>query len=67
MTHQSEKLNLWDRIWNRYRKEVADRGSIDGYYMGFMGTREYVTREWIEYRVIDRLTGSETLKREYLT
>lgn len=69
MSHQPEKLNLWDRFMNRTRREIHDRGTArwcttnDG--VKIPGS-EYL-RPWIEYRVIDRLTGSETIEREYLT
>lgn len=66
-----EKLSLWDRLFNRYRKEVHDRGeeawgstpTRGGVPVG--ETRRY-TRNWVEYRVVDRLTGSYTIEREYL-
>lgn len=65
MTHQPEKLNLWDRVFNRYRKEVADRGTC---LWGRFDTDLYDRkRHWVEYRIIDRVTGSETIEREYLT
>lgn len=65
MPHQPEVLNLWDRLFNRYRREVADRGSV---LWGRVGTDLYDYRRlWVEYRVIDRLTGSETIEREYLS
>lgn len=31
MTHQPEKLNLWDRLFNRYRKEVYEEGKTELY------------------------------------
>lgn len=73
MTHTPEKLNLWDRLFNRYRKEVHDRGTTinrrfyrkDGVIIP--GSESESETKWVEYRVIDRLTGSETIKREYLT
>lgn len=61
-TFQPEKLNLWDRFFNRYRKEVFERG-IQHWTNDWGQNR---VRDWIEYRVIDRLTGSVTIKREYL-
>ncbi len=68
---QPESLNLWDRLFNRTRKEVADRGDEHWgryYPPGLFNCTEYTnyTRRWVEYRTIDRVTGSETLKREYL-
>ncbi len=69
MPHTPERLNLWDRLFNRTRKEVADRGRSEWKrYDGDTG-REITTfyRTWVDYRVIDRLTGSETIEREYLS
>lgn len=65
MTYQPEKLNLWDRLFNRYRTEVADRGQATRIYSTHPGFE--TVHQWVEYRIIDRLTGSVTLKREYLT
>lgn len=68
-----ERLSLWDRVFNRTRREVHGRGKETwtkrprdpyGYYIG--KPYEY-TRTWVEYRVIDRVTGSVTIEREYLT
>ncbi len=67
MTHQPEQLNLWDRFFNRTRKEVATRG-VDNwshYQFGMKVPGGDYQRSWVEYR-IDRLTGSVTLSREYL-
>ncbi len=66
-----ERLNLWDRLFNRYRKEVADRGqslwqTTHTYGGVVIGEPSEYYRNWVEYRIIDRLTGSETIKREYL-
>jgi hypothetical protein len=74
MTYQPEKLNLWDRLFNRYRKEVAERGLENWsktYQDSFTGlplesTRQTYCRDWVDYRIIDRLTGSVTIEREYL-
>lgn len=60
-----EKLNLWDRIFNRYRKEIHQRGQSTRIYSKYPGFE--TSHEWIEYRVIDRLTGSETIEIDYLT
>jgi len=67
-TIQPEKLNLWDRIFNRYRTEVVEEGesqwcSRDTWGREMVNSR-YV-RSYIKYRRIDRLTGSvvEVYKR----
>lgn len=63
-----EKLNLWDRLFNRRKKIIIGRGKQD-FHMTYEGQRlpnsEY-QRSWVEYKIIDRLTGSETIMREYL-
>lgn len=62
--NQPEKLNLWDRLFNRYRQEVIERETVTwGRYGANLFDRE---RQVVYYRVVDRLTGSETIKREYL-
>ncbi len=73
MAHEPEQLNLWDRLFNRYRKEVANRGVTLqkttpirwGQCRDDLASSQELN--WVEYRIIDRLTGSETIKREYLT
>ena len=65
MTHQPEKLNLWDRLFNRYKTEVAERG-VEPWKWYIGGSWTQGERNWVEYRIIDRLTGSETINREYL-
>lgn len=65
---QPEHLNLWDRVFNRYRRIIHDRGE-EGWVLrssaGFLLPDEY-RRDWVEYKVIDRLTGSEHIEREYI-
>lgn len=65
-----EKLNLWDRIFNRYRKEFYERGSENwcnhSDSTGIKIPGSSWSRNWIEYKIIDRVTGSEEIKREYL-
>ncbi len=58
----TEKLSLWDRLFNRYHKEIH-RQEIERWRnnRGFEWMRTYV-----EYRVTDRVTGSVTIEREYL-
>ena len=66
-----EKLSLWDRLFNRYRREVHGRGqekwgstpTCNGLPIG--EPRLYF-RDWVEHRTVDRLTGSYTIKRDYL-
>lgn len=71
-----EKLNLWDRLFNRYRKEVINRGQekwfrIFNTPLSEAGIQDpqrisYI-RTFVDYKVVDRLTGSETIKRDFLT
>lgn len=68
MSHTPEKLNLWDRVFNRYRKEVIEETTEiwhETYKSKKLVGSEY-KRRIIKYRVIDRVTGSETITREYL-
>ncbi len=62
----TEKLNLWDRLFNRYRKEVMEEGNeLWTAYRPFGGSVRY-GRDYVKYKIIDRLTGSVTIKKEYL-
>jgi hypothetical protein len=64
-----ERLNLWDRMFNRYKTEYYQRGN-DTWTKHYYGTEvpgsDY-NRSWIEHLVIDRLTGGVEIKRQYLT
>ena len=64
----TEKLNLWDRIFNRYRTEIYQEGT-ENWHRTYEGRKlqggEY-TRKYVQYKVIDRVTGSETLETQYL-
>ena len=62
-----EKLNLWDRLFNRYRKVVHSRGSEiwhKSYYGQKIAGSDY-TKFYNEYIVIDRLTGSFDIVKYY--
>lgn len=63
-----EKLNLWDRLFNRERREVAARGVEQwvSYRYGVAISGSEFTRNYVDYRVVDRVTGSERIVREYL-
>lgn len=65
MKYTPEKLNLWDRLFNRYRKEVKEQGEEDWTHYGSASPIKYV-RSYVEYYVIDRLTGGYTIEKEYL-
>jgi hypothetical protein len=61
-----EKLSLWDRFFNRYRKTIHNKGE-ESWFIVQYGVKQYTyARCFVEYLVVDRLTGSETLKKEYL-
>jgi hypothetical protein len=64
-----EKLSLWDRWFNRYKRTVKARGSepwsIFNRYGEKIPTSTY-SRSYVEYLVTDRLTGSERIEKEYL-
>jgi hypothetical protein len=61
-----EKLNLWDRFFNRYKKTIHTRGEEEWQSVKY-GVKLYTyDRSFIEYLIIDRLTGSEKIEREYL-
>lgn len=63
-----EKLNLWDRIFNRYRRVIVNRGSEQWNRYRDRYDRDPVVyqKDYVEYRVIDRVTGSERIEKEYL-
>ena len=68
---QPEKLNLWDRLFNRHRKEYHDRGvetwkTTTTYGGSPIGEPRRYDRNWIEYKIVDRLTGGYVIEREYI-
>jgi hypothetical protein len=68
MKFTPEKLNLWDRLFNRYRKEVKEQGKENWTCYHDTGVENFkYMRSYVEYYTIDRLTGSYTIQREYLT
>jgi hypothetical protein len=68
--HLPEKLNLWDRLFNRYKKTIHARGSEQWFKScGYTGLRipgSEFQRNYVEYLIIDRLTGSEKIEKIYL-
>ena len=76
---QPEKISIWDRWFNRTRKTVVERGEEQWFrrytnepinqVQGLAGKKipnsEYL-RNWVEYSIVDRVTGSEEIVREYL-
>lgn len=68
MNKNIEKLGLWDRFFNRYRKEILQRGeeNFSNYFHGNRIPNSTHAREFVVYKIIDRMTGSETVEKEYL-
>ena len=70
---KKEKLNLWDRFFNRYKKEIHNRGHetwVKQYPAGYWYAGQNIPnsefkRHFIEYIITDRVTGSQTIKKEY--
>jgi hypothetical protein len=64
-----EKLNLWDRLFNRHKTTIVEQGSENwnrrcqwtGVKLG-----EGYSRDFVIYKHIDRVTGSETIEKKYL-
>lgn len=65
--NQPEKLNIWDRFFNRYRRTIHSTKLETWSARSRNGHELYkYQREYIDYLVIDRLTGSEKIERVYL-
>lgn len=65
-TPQPARLSLWDRLFNRYIKIVHVRGN-ESWAKYQYGVKIYdYNRDWVDYKVVDRVTGSENITREYL-
>jgi len=65
---EPEKLNLWDRLFNRYReepiKEISEKWYKEYHNQRLEGS-EYI-RIKLKFKRIDRLTGSETIEYCYI-
>ena len=69
MSTQPEKLNLWDRFFNRYRKVIIEEGKTTWNYRSpYNGEKigQPFNRNYVKYKIIDRLTGSETIDIDYI-
>lgn len=69
MNENMEKLSLWDRFFNRYRRVVVEEGRETWrrhYTHGPIVPNSEYTRKYVKYKVIDRVTGSETIEMVYL-
>ena len=66
--YKSEKLNLWDRIFNRYKKIPIKSGSEIWnrfYNNGVSIPNSDFSRCYTEYHEVDRLTGGYEIKKVY--
>lgn len=63
-----EKLNLWDRIFNRYHKVIVQEGDETWHKTayGYHVSGSEFSRYYVKYKIIDRVTGSERIEKEYL-
>lgn len=73
MKDNNEKLSLWDRFFNRYKKVIVQEGT-EGWtsrrrcpYTDVVYEQYDYSRRFVKYKIVDRVTGSETIKIEYLT
>lgn len=69
--YQPEKLSRWDRWFNRYKKIPVKQGRETWTeQMTHNGVRygpvHEFNRNYVEYHVVDRLTGGYTIKKEYI-
>lgn len=65
--YQSEKLNWWDRLFNRYKKIVisVEKCPWKRCWVGQPDWTQHFVRTVVTYHVVDRLTGSYTIDKEY--
>ena len=61
----TEKLNLWDRLFNRKRQTINARGTESWTKVGWNGKIE-CSRDFVEYLITDRVTGSQKIVKKYL-
>ena len=68
MKNTPEKLNLWDRIFNRYRRDYLTEGTETWHYTidGMKLPNSSYNRNWVKYMIVDRLTGGETIEKVYI-
>ena len=57
-----EKLSLWDRMFNRERREIMEEGKEAWVKITLAGSHD-ITRSFVKYKIIDRVTGSETIEK----
>lgn len=64
-----EKLNLWDRFFNRYKRVIMCEGEEQWFNQSYYGIKmpgSEHTRKFVKYKIIDRVTGSEKIEKVYL-
>lgn len=69
--YQPEKLSLWDRWFNRYKKVPFQHGidvkKVYDHTWNYEKPLETTYRNpYVIYHIIDRLTGGYSIKKEYL-
>lgn len=65
-TYTPEKLNLWDRIFNRYKTIPVEEGSSNWYHVDYITQKQYpYVKSYVIYHKIDRLTGGYKIIKEY--
>lgn len=68
ITYSPEKLNLWDRLFNRYKTIPIENGTeLYRYYpFGMKPSFDYYfERDFTIYHKIDRLTGGYEIIKKY--
>lgn len=67
--YQPEKLGLYDRFFNRYRRIPTQEGTElwqRSYTRAWATYTTEYSRDFIVYEIVDRLTGSVKIEKEYL-
>ena len=60
-TYPVEKLNVWDRIFNRYKVVLVETSNEKWFYLhrfDWHHEKSYYNREYALYHKVDRLTGN---------
>ncbi len=67
-TATPEKLSIWDRWFNRYKKTFHTRGEEPWTRTNIRtgNVVQHFKRDYVEYLITDRITGSQTIERKYL-
>lgn len=67
-TYMSEKLNLWDRFFNRYKLVFIER-KTERWFQTYDSIRipnSEFKKEFVIYHKVDRLTGAFEIVKKYL-